>query len=116
MLVARQARTNAPRQIAYDELVNLLEKPHAVVFIDVREPNEIAVTGTLKGALTIPLGQLEGRLKDVPKDKPVVPFCKLGGRAARAAALLDDHGYKTVGVFGLETYYEKLKKYIVYPN
>jgi rhodanese-related sulfurtransferase len=116
LLVARQAQTNAPKQIACDELVKLLEKPDGVVFIDVREPSEIAVTGTLKGALTIPLGQLEGRLKDVPKDKPVVPFCRRGGRAAHAAALLDEHGYKTVGVFGLEAYYEKLKKYIVYPN
>jgi len=44
------------------------------------------------------------------------PGHRRGGRAARAAALLDDHGYKTVGVFGLETYYEKLKKYIVYPK
>jgi rhodanese-related sulfurtransferase len=116
LLVARQAQTNAPKQIAYEELVNLLEKPDGIVFVDVREPSEIAVTGTLKGALAIPLGQLEGRLKDVPKDKLIVPFCRRGGRAARAAALLDDHGYKTVGVFGLETYYEKLKKYIVYPK
>jgi rhodanese-related sulfurtransferase len=116
LLVARQAQTNAPKQIACEELVKLLEKPDGVVFIDVREPSEIAVTGTLKGALTIPLGQLEGRLKDVPKDKPVVPFCRRGGRAAHAAALLDEHGYKIVGVFGLETYYEKLTKYIVYPK
>lgn len=116
LLVARQARTDAPRQITCEELVKLLDKPDAVVFIDVREPSEIAVTGTLKGALTIPLGQLEDRLKDVPKNKPIVPFCRRGGRAARAAALLDDHGYKTVGVFGLETYIDKLQKYIVYPN
>ena len=116
LLVARQARTNAPRQIACEELVKLLEKPDGAVFIDVREPSEIAVTGTLKGALTIPLGQLEGRLKDVPKDKPLVPFCRRGGRAAHAAALLDEHGYRIVGVFGLEAYIEKLQKYIVYPN
>jgi len=116
LLVARQAQTNAPRQIASEELVKLLEKPDGVVFIDVREPSEIAVTGTLKGALTIPLGQLEGRLKDVPKDKPLVPFCRRGGRAAHAAALLDEHGYRIVGVFGLEAYIEKLQKYIVYPK
>jgi rhodanese-related sulfurtransferase len=116
MLMARQAESKAPKMITYEELMKLLDKPQDVLFIDVREPNEIAVTGTLKGALTIPVGQLEERLKEVPKDKPVVAFCRRGGRATRAANLLDQRGYKTVGVFGLEEYHEKLKDYIVYPK
>ena len=116
LLIARQAENKAPKKIAYEELLKLLDKPRDVRFIDVREPNEIAVTGTLKGALLIPIGQLEQRLKEVPKDKPIVPFCHLGGRAMTAAILLDQKGYKTVGVFGLEEYREKLKNYIVYPK
>ncbi len=115
-LTARQADTKAPKKIAYEELVKLLEKPDDVLFIDVREPSEIEETGTLKGALTIPVGQLEERLKEVPKDKPVVAFCRRGGRATRAANLLDEKGYKTAGVFGLEEYHDKLKDYIVYPK
>ncbi len=114
LLMAYQAGTNAPKKIAYEELVKLLEQPQKVLFIDVREPSEIAVTGTLKGALTIPVGQLQSRLSEVPKDKPIVPFCKLGGRASRAANLLDGKGYKAVGVFGLEEYHDRLKDYIVY--
>jgi rhodanese-related sulfurtransferase len=116
LLVARQTATKTPKQIAFEELVKLLEKPQDVVFIDVREPNEIEVTGTLKGALTIPVGQLEERLKEVPKDKPIVAFCRRGGRATRAVNLLEEKGYKTVGVFGLEEYREKLKDYLVYPK
>ena len=116
LLLAHQAGTNAPKKIAYEELVKLLEQPQQVLFIDVREPSEIEVTGTLKGALTIPVGQLESRLSEVPKDKPIVPFCRRGGRATRAANLLHEKGYKTVGVFGLDEYHEKLKDYIVYPK
>jgi rhodanese-related sulfurtransferase len=116
LLVARQTETKAPKKLAYEEIVQLLDKPGTVLFIDVREPNEIEVTGTLKGALTIPVGQLEGRLKEVPTDKPVVAFCRRGGRATRAANLLDEKGYKTVGIFGLEEYHEQLKAYIVYPK
>jgi rhodanese-related sulfurtransferase len=116
LLMARQAESKAPNKLTYEEIVKLLEKQPGVLFIDVREPNEIAVTGTLKGALTIPVGQLEGRLKEVPMGKPVVAFCKLGGRATHAAAILSDHGYKIVGVFGLDPYHEQLKNYIVYPN
>jgi rhodanese-related sulfurtransferase len=116
ILMAFQASTTAQKKISYDELAKLLQHPQSVLFIDVREPNEIAVTGTLKGALTIPLGQLESRLKEVPKDKPIAPFCKAGGRAAHAAAILSQHGYRTVGVFGLDDYHEKVKDYIVYPK
>jgi len=116
LLMARQAETKAPKKITYEELVKLLEKPQDVLFIDVREPNEIEVTGTLKGALTIPVGQLADRLKEVPKDKPVVAFCRRGGRATRASNLLDEKGYKTLGVFGLEEYHDRLKDYLVYPK
>jgi rhodanese-related sulfurtransferase len=116
LLMAHQAGTPAPKKITLEELTKLLDQPEKVLFIDVREPNEIEVTGTLKGALTIPVGQLEERLKEVPKDKPVVAFCRSGKRATRAAALLDDKGYKTEGVFGLEEYRDQLKDYIVYPK
>ncbi|MDR3717302.1 MAG: rhodanese-like domain-containing protein, partial [Bryobacteraceae bacterium] len=83
LLMAHQAGTNAPKKITLEELTKLLEQPRKVLFIDVREPSEIEVTGTLKGALTIPVGQLEQRLKEVPKDKPIVAFCRRGGRATR---------------------------------
>ena len=116
LLMARQAETKASKKITYEELVKLLEKPQDVLFIDVREPNEIEVTGTLKGALTIPVGQLADRLKEVPKHKPVVAFCRRGGRATRASNLLDEKGYKTLGVFGLEEYHDRLKDYLVYPK
>ena len=116
VVMAFQAATPAPKKLGYEEIVKLLEQPGQALFIDVREPSEIEVTGTLKGALTIPVGQLAERLKEVPKDKPIVPFCRRGGRATRAANLLDEKGYKTVGVFGLEEYPDKLKDYIIYPK
>ena len=116
LLMAHQAGTAAPKKITLDELTKLLGQPGKVLFIDVREPSEIEVTGTLKGALTIPVGQLEGRLKEVPTGKPVAVFCRSGKRATRAAALLDEKGYKTIGVFGLEEYRDQLKDYIVYPK
>jgi rhodanese-related sulfurtransferase len=42
-----------------------------MLLIDVREPDEFAKE-TIKGAINIPLGQLEGRLKDFPKDTILV--------------------------------------------
>jgi rhodanese-related sulfurtransferase len=63
---------NASKQISPDELEKLLEKKDAIFFLDVREPEEIARLGSVKGYVNIPLGQLESRLKEVPKDKLIV--------------------------------------------
>ncbi len=49
--------------------------------IDVREPEEWA-EGHVAGALHIPLGELGGRLDELPRDRDLLFFC----RSARAAA------------------------------
>jgi hypothetical protein len=43
-----------------------------VVFLDVREPKELEELGTLPGYINIPLGQLEKRLGELPKDKAIL--------------------------------------------
>jgi hypothetical protein len=43
-----------------------------VVLLDVREPWELEKFGTLEGYLHIPLGQLEKRLDELPKDKAIL--------------------------------------------
>jgi rhodanese-related sulfurtransferase len=75
-----------------------------VVVLDVREPNELAETGTVKGAIHIPLGQLESRLGELPKDKVILTACRSGGRASRALTLLESKGFKTAGFCGLKDY------------
>jgi Rhodanese-like domain len=43
-----------------------------VVLLDVREPWELEENGTLEGHINIPLGQLEKRLSELPKDKAIL--------------------------------------------
>ncbi|MFT4560479.1 MAG: sulfur dioxygenase [Gammaproteobacteria bacterium] len=70
-----------------------------VVFIDVREPPEWQA-GTVADALCIPRGVLEWRsaadepLKD--KSKPIIVYCKSGGRSALAAQTLQKLGFGDV--------------------
>jgi rhodanese-related sulfurtransferase len=71
-LIATQQPKSAPKQIDADELARLLEQPGKVYFLDVREPDEIAKLGSVKGYVNIPLSQLERRLREVPKDKLIV--------------------------------------------
>lgn len=55
-----------------DELQQLLKEQSNVYFLDVREPKEIAELGSLKGYVSIPLGELEIRMKEVPKDRTII--------------------------------------------
>jgi rhodanese-related sulfurtransferase len=43
-----------------------------VFFLDVREPDEIKQLGSVPGYVNIPMGQLESRLNEIPKDKLIV--------------------------------------------
>ena len=60
----------APK-MASDDVMSLLEKGE-VFFLDVREPKELEDLGTLEGYVNIPLGEIEKRLKEIPKDKAII--------------------------------------------
>jgi hypothetical protein len=60
----------APR-MSSDEVMARLEKGE-VFFLDVREPKELQEMGTLEGYVNIPIGEIEKRLADIPKDQPIV--------------------------------------------
>lgn len=64
-----------------------------VHLLDVREPHEAAEElGAIAGALAIPLGQLDDRKDELPKDRPLVVFCRSGRRSAQATVLLKKAG------------------------
>jgi hypothetical protein len=64
------APPKAPK-MASDDVLALVEKGE-VFFLDVREPKELEEFGTFEGYVNIPVGQLEKRLAEVPKDKAII--------------------------------------------
>ena len=60
----------APK-MASDDVLTLVEKGE-VFFLDVREPKELEELGTFEGYVNIPLGQIEKRLNEIPKDKAII--------------------------------------------
>ena len=72
-----------------------LERRDDVAVVDVRTPEEWRA-GHLPGVPNIPLGELEARLDEIPRDRPVVLHCQGGGRAAIAASVLAARGFDTV--------------------
>ena len=63
--------------------------------LDVREPDEWAA-GHIEGATLIPLGELAGRLDEVPTDREVVVVCRSGNRSAQGRDSLLAAGYSDV--------------------
>lgn len=72
------------RTIAPEDLAPLVARREVTV-IDVRPPEEYA-GGHLPGALSIPEQELDGRMRELPRGRPVVafcrgPYCRLADRA-----------------------------------
>jgi rhodanese-related sulfurtransferase len=59
--------------------------------LDVREDDEWTA-GRIDGAVHIPLGQLERRVDELDRNRPVVTVCRSGGRAGKAADFLSAAG------------------------
>lgn len=96
------ADAQVPR-ISPQEAKTLLGRPD-VVFLDVREPGEVAASGKVPGALAVPRGLVEFRadpaspLHDAAFDraKTVIAYCASGGRSALVGKTLKDMGYGNV--------------------
>jgi len=73
----------------------LKNKSNPISIIDVREPFEFA-GGHIAKARNIPLGQLAGKLKDVPKNSEIVFVCRSGNRSMQAAKIAQKQGYASV--------------------
>ena len=69
--------------------------------LDVRTAEEFAA-GHLAGAHLVPVQELSSRIAEVKQmleddlSRPVVVYCRSGGRATRAARLLHDAGFQDV--------------------
>jgi rhodanese-related sulfurtransferase len=66
------------------------ENPPAL--LDVREPWELEIAA-VDGAIAIPLGELNQRVGELPRDRPLAVMCHHGGRSAQATAWLRNQGF-----------------------
>jgi rhodanese-related sulfurtransferase len=60
--------------------------------LDVREDFEVA-EGMIPEALHIPMGDLNARLNELDRSRPVIVVCRSGNRSARVADALNTAGY-----------------------
>jgi rhodanese-related sulfurtransferase len=67
--------------------------------IDVREPYEVEA-GRLAGSRHIQMGDLTAQAPTIDRDRPVVFYCRVGGRSAMAAAAFRRAGYDAYTLTG----------------
>jgi phage shock protein E len=74
----------------------ILEKIKAgAKVVDVRSPGEFQ-GGAYPGAVNIPVQELERRLGELPRDRPIIVYCASGMRSASAERLLRARGFAEV--------------------
>ena len=71
----------------------------AIQLIDVREDYEWEA-GRLEGARHIELGEVASEAETIDRDKPVVFYCRVGGRSAMAATAFRRAGYEAYSMDG----------------
>lgn len=63
--------------------------------VDVRTPSEFA-SGSVKGAVNIPLDKISGQLSKFKGKKNIVVFCRSGNRSGQAKQILEKNGFQNV--------------------
>jgi rhodanese-related sulfurtransferase len=71
----------------------------SAVLLDVREPGEWQA-GHAPQADHIPLGQLEDRLAELPRNRQIITVCRSGHRSVLAAQQLAACGYQAINLTG----------------
>ncbi len=95
-----------------DKIVEILKSGNYAL-VDVREEMELMMDGKIDEAIHIPSGQIVDREEEILAiEKPVILFCKSGGRAGNALAYLQSkglkEGYNGLGYLDLKQVFENL--------
>ena len=89
-------RAPAPGRVDARQAYENLYADKRALIVDVREPSEWEETGVPRRSLLIPLGQLEERVDQIARGRPVYTICRSGNRSMVAAKKLVKLGYTEV--------------------
>jgi len=84
----------APAEVSVHDAHEAVSRGEGLL-LDVREPWEYQEQ-RIAGALFIPMGEVIGRAGEIPTDRDVYVYCKVGGRSARVVEYLRRQGNERV--------------------
>ena len=80
--------------------VNEIDRIVDPIVIDVREDYELEETGTIKGAIHIPMNEVPNRLNEITKEREIYILCRSGVRSYNVAKYLNELGYEAMNLDG----------------
>ena len=80
--------------------VNEIDRIVGPIIIDVREDYELEETGTIKGAIHIPMNEVPNRLNEITKEREIYILCRSGVRSYNVAKYLNELGYEAINLDG----------------
>lgn len=92
-------QTSGFKNITVDDLQEKMEKGKDFLLLDVRTPGEHAADA-IEGSYLLPVQELSFRVRELPKDKEIVVYCRVGNRSAFAASFLVQQGFNVNNLEG----------------
>ena len=105
---AKEVEMNQQSQLTEITVLELKEwmesELHDFVLIDVRNPNEYEIA-QIPGSILIPLSEIEQgsgveKIREIDNGHKIIAHCKMGGRSAKALAILKEVGIEGINVKG----------------
>lgn len=87
------ATRSLPAEISVSDAKEMRDS--GAFLLDVREPSEWEAVH-IPGATLIPLGQLQSRLNELPRDQEIVVVCRSGNRSVEGRNILLSAGFEQV--------------------
>lgn len=91
--------TTGCKNIGPEELNDKMKSGEDFLLLDVRTPQENAAQA-IQGSYLIPMQELGYRIGELPKNKEIVVYCRVGNRSAYACSYLSRLGYKVKNLEG----------------
>jgi rhodanese-related sulfurtransferase len=85
--------------ITADDLRDKMEKGEDFLLLDVRTPAEHSADA-IEGSYLLPVQELSFRVRELPRDREIIVYCRVGNRSAFAATYLARLGYNVKNLEG----------------
>ena len=76
-----------------EKIINLIKQ--GAFLVDVRSPREFA-GGSVKGAVNIPLDNIQNEISKFKSKENIIVFCRSGTRSSQAKSYLEQKGFTNV--------------------